>query len=141
MGEIEFEELSATENNVDPIALSVNIDESSSYNIDYSTLFLYWGLNGTITDSTNLIASGNGYIGSITPTGDNGTMHYYVAFNTMTGERVTKPYGAPYASFTFYIGADTLYPEIELITDLADQFYTSGSYGYRYRPKHPDAAC
>ena len=46
----------------------------------------------------------------------------------MTGERVTKPYGAPYGSFTFYIGTDTISPEIELITDLADQFYPSGSY-------------
>jgi len=128
MGEIEFEELPDTENNVDPITLSVSIDESSDYSVDYSTLMLYWGLNGTITDSTALTMSGDSYIGSITPTGQNGTMHYYVAFNTMTDERVTKPYGAPYASFTFNIGTDNVSPEIELITDLADQFYPSGSY-------------
>ena len=128
MGEIEFEEILDTENNLDPITLSVSIDESSDYSVDYSTLMLYWGLNGTITDSTALTMSGDSYIGSITPTGQNGTMHYYVAFNTMTGERVTKPYGAPYASFTFNIGTDNVSPEIELITDLADQFYPSGSY-------------
>ena len=128
MGEIEFEELSDTENNIDPITLSATINESSEYSVDYSTLMLYWGLNGTITDSTALTMSGDSYIGSITPTGQNGTMHYYVAFNTMTGERVTKPYGAPYASFTFNIGTDNVFPEIELITDLADQFYPSGSY-------------
>jgi len=128
MGEIEFEELPDTENNVGPITLSVSIDESSDYSVDYSTLMLYWGLNGTITDSTTLTMSGDSYIGSITPTGQNGTMHYYVAFNTMTDERVTKPYGAPYASFTFNIGTDNVSPEIELITDLADQFYPSGSY-------------
>ena len=128
MGEIEFEELPDTENNVDPITLSVSIDESSDYSVDYSTLMLYWGLNGTITDSTPLTPSGSNYIGSITPTGQNGTMHYNVAFNTMTDERVTRPYGAPYSSFTFNIGTDNVYPEIELITDLADQFYPSGSY-------------
>ena len=128
MGEIEFEELSDTENNIDPITLSATINENSEYSVDYSTLMLYWGLNGTITDSTALTMSGGSYIGSITPTGQNGTMHYYVAFNTMTGERVTKPYGAPYASFTFNIGTDNVFPEIELITDLADQFYPSGSY-------------
>jgi len=128
MGEIEFEELSDTENNVDPITLSATINESSEYSVDYSTLMLYWGLNGAITDSTTLTMSGDSYIGSITPTGQNGIMHYYVAFNTMTGERVTKPYGAPYASFTFNIGTDNVFPEIELITDLADQFYPSGSY-------------
>jgi len=128
MGEIEFEELSDTENNVDPITLSATINESSEYSVDYSTLMLYWGLNGMITDSTALTMSGDSYIGSITPTGQNGTMHYYVAFNTMTDERVTKPYGAPYASFTFNIGTDSVFPEIELITDLADQFYPSGSY-------------
>jgi len=128
MGEIEFEKLPDTENNVDPITLSVSIDESSDYSVDYSTLMLYWGLNGTITDSTALTMSGDSYIGSITPTGQNGTLHYYVAFNTMTDERVTKPYGAPYASFTFNIGTDNVFPEIELITDLADQFYPSGSY-------------
>ena len=128
MGEIEFEELSDTENNIDPITLSATINENSEYSVDYSTLMLYWGLNGTITDSTALTMSGGSYIGSITPTGQNGTMHYYVAFNTMTGERVTKPYGAPYASFTFNIGTDNVFPEIELITDLANQFYPSGSY-------------
>jgi len=128
MGEIEFEELSDTENNVDPITLSATINESSEYSVDYSTLMLYWGLNGAITDSTTLTMSGDSYIGSITPTGQNGIMHYYVAFNTMTDERVTKPYGAPYASFTFNIGTDNVFPEIELITDLADQFYPSGSY-------------
>jgi choice-of-anchor B domain-containing protein len=128
MGEIEFEEVSDTENNVDPITLSATINESSEYSVDYSTLMLYWGLNGMITDSTALTMSGDSYIGSITPTGQNGTMHYYVAFNTMTDERVTKPYGAPYASFTFNIGTDSVFPEIELITDLADQFYPSGSY-------------
>ncbi len=128
MGEIEFEELSDTENNVDPITLSATINVSSEYSVDYSTLMLYWGLNGMITDSTALTMSGDSYIGSITPTGQNGTMHYYVAFNTMTDERVTKPYGAPYASFTFNIGTDNVFPEIELITDLADQFYPSGSY-------------
>jgi len=128
MGEIEFEELLDTENNVDPITLSVTIDESSDYSVDYSTLMLYWGLNGAITDSTPLTPSGSNYIGSITPTGQNGTMHYYVAFNTTSGERVTKPYGASYASFTFNIGTDNVLPEIELITDLADQFYPSGSY-------------
>ena len=128
MGEIEFEELFDTENNVDPITLSAIINESSDYSVDYSTLMLYWGLNGTITDSIPLIPSGTNYIGSITPTGQNGTMHYYVGFNTMADERVTKPYGAPYASFTFNIGTDNVFPEIELITDLADQFYPSGSY-------------
>jgi choice-of-anchor B domain-containing protein len=128
MGEIEFEKLPDTENNVDPITLSATINESSDYSVNYSTLMLYWGLNGTITDSITLTMSGNSYIGSITPTGQNGTLHYYVAFNTMTGQRVTKPYGSPYASFTFNIGTDNVLPEIELITDLADQFYPSGSY-------------
>ena len=116
MGEIEFEELSDTENNVDPITLSATINESSEYSVDYSTLMLYWGLNGTITDSTSLTMSGGSYIGSITPTGQNGTMHYYVAFNTMTDERVTKPYGAPYASFTFNIGTDNVSPDCLLYT-------------------------
>ena len=128
MGEIEFEDILDTENNVDPINFTVSVDESPNYNIDYSSLKLYWGLGGTISDSTALVSSGNNYIGSITPTGQNGTMHYYAAFNTTSGERVTRPYGAPYASFTFNIGTDYVYPEIELITDLPDQFYPSGSY-------------
>jgi len=128
MGEIEFEEILDTENNVDPISITVSIHESPDYNIDYSSLKLYWGIDLTISDSTTLTSSGNNYIGSITPTGQNGTIHYYVAFNTTSGERVTRPYGAPYASFTFNIGTDYVYPEIELITELADQFYPSGSY-------------
>jgi choice-of-anchor B domain-containing protein len=44
MGEIEFEKLPDTENNVDPITLSATINESSDYSVNYSTLMLYWGL-------------------------------------------------------------------------------------------------
>ena len=128
MGEIEFEEILDTENNVDPISITVSIVESPDYNIDYSSLKIYWGIDQTISDSTTLTSSGNNYVGSITPTGQNGTIHYYVAFNTTSGERVTRPYGAPYANFTFNIGTDYVNTEIELITDLADQFYPSGSY-------------
>ena len=127
MGEIEFEELSDTENNVDPITLSVTIDESSNYNVDYSTLMLFWGLNGTITDSTALVSSGNNYIASITPTSEDGIMHYYVSFENISGEVVTKPYGAPYATFTFNIGTDNVMPEIINVTLLSGSIQRTGT--------------
>ncbi|MDP6878922.1 MAG: T9SS type A sorting domain-containing protein, partial [Candidatus Marinimicrobia bacterium] len=128
MGEIEFEEIYDTENNTDPISFNVSINESSDYSVDYSSLKLYWGLDGALTDSSLLVSSGTSFIGSLTPSGENGIMHYHVAFNVQSGERVTKPYGAPYSSYTFNIGVDNVPPEVELITQVKDQFYPSGSY-------------
>ncbi|MEC8838770.1 MAG: hypothetical protein VYA09_01315 [Candidatus Neomarinimicrobiota bacterium] len=128
MGEIEFEEINDTENNTDPISINVSIEESPNYSVDYSTLKLYWGVDGIITDSTLLTESGNSHVGSLIPSGENGTMHYYVAFKTQNGERVTKPYGAPYSSYKFNIGIDDVPPDVELITDIEDQFYPSGSF-------------
>ena len=128
MGEIEFEEINDTENNIDAISINVSIDESPDYSVDYSTLKLYWGVDGIITDSTLLTESGNSHVGSLIPSGENGIMHYYVAFNTQNGERVTKPYGAPYSSYKFNIGIDDVLPDVELITDIENQFYPSGSF-------------
>jgi len=128
MGEIEFEEINDTENNTDPISFNVNIDESSDYSVDYSSLKLYWGLDGVLTDSSLLVSSGTSFVGSLTPSGENGIMHYHVAFKTQSGERVTKPYGAPYSSYTFNIGVDNVPPEIDLITDIEDQFYPTSSF-------------
>ena len=128
MGEIEFEEINDTENNTDPISFNVNIDESSDYSVDYSSLKLYWGLDGVLTDSSLLVSSGTSFVGSLTPSGENGIMHYHVAFNTQSGERVTKPYGAPFSSYTFNIGVDNIPPEVDLITDIEDQFYPTSSF-------------
>ena len=71
MGEIEFEKISDTENNIDPISFNVTIDESPDYSVDYSSLKLYWGVDGIITDSTLLASSGGSYVGSLIPSGEN----------------------------------------------------------------------
>ena len=128
MGEINFEELNDTENNIDPLSFNVIINESPDYSVDYSSFKLYWGIDGMITDSASLTSAGNSYVGSLTPSGENGIMHYYMAFNTQNGERVTKPYGAPFSSYKFNIGIDNVSPEVELITQVEDQFYPSGSF-------------
>ena len=128
MGEINFEELNDTENNIDPLSFNVTINESPDFSVDYSSFKLYWGIDGMITDSASLTSAGNSYIGSLTPSGENGIMHYYMAFNTQNGERVTKPYGAPFSSYKFNIGIDNVSPEVELITQVEDQFYPSGSF-------------
>ena len=128
MGEINFEELNDTENNIDPLSFNVTINESPDYSVDYSSFKLYWGIGGMITDSASLTSAGNSYVGSLTPSGENGIMHYYIAFNTQNGERVTKPYGAPFSSYKFNIGIDNVSPEVELITQVEDQFYPSGSF-------------
>ena len=128
MGEINFEELNDTENNIDPLSFNVTINESPDFSVDYSSFKLYWGIDGMITDSASLTSAGNSYVGSLTPSGENGTMHYYMAFNTQNGERVTKPYGAPFSSYKFNIGIDNVSPEVELITQVEDQFYPSGSF-------------
>ena len=129
MGEVEFEELNDTEDTSSPISLDVEIEESADYSIDYYTLQLFWGLNGVITDSSMMTASGgNNYSGSITPSGEVGIMQYYVAFETTSGSRVTKPYGAPFSTFSFNIGSDQIPPVVHSLSDLEDQFYPNGAY-------------
>lgn len=129
MGEIEFVELNDTEDNSSLIPLGVTIDESPDFQIDYNTLQLFWGLNGSMTDSVVMLsAGGNNYSGSITPSGADGTMHYYVSYETTGGERVTKPYGAPVSLYSFNIGADQIPPEVESISSLEDQFYPNGEF-------------
>jgi choice-of-anchor B domain-containing protein len=129
MGEVEFEDLNDTEDTASPISLDVEIEESADYSIDYYTLQLFWGLNGVITDSAMMSASGgNNYSGSITPSGEVGIMQYYVAFETTSGSRVTKPYGAPFSTFSFNIGSDQIPPVVHSLSDLEDQFYPNGAY-------------
>ncbi len=129
MGEIEFEEINDTEDSITPILLDVEIDESTDFPIDYNTLQLFWGMNDMIADSVGIMPSGgNFYSGSITPSGEDGAMHYYVAYETTGSERVTKPYGAPLSTFSFNIGADQLPPVVYSISNLNDQFYPAGSY-------------
>jgi hypothetical protein len=129
MGEIEFDEIIDTEDNITPINLDVEIDESPSYPIDFSSARVYWGMNGIITDSSALSANNDGdYTGILTPSGADGVMHYYLGFNTTSGERVTKPYGAPYSTYSFNIGADQILPEVHSISDLSDHFYPSGTF-------------
>ena len=45
MGEINFEELNDTENNIDPLSFNVTINESPDYSVDYSSFKLYWGID------------------------------------------------------------------------------------------------
>ncbi len=127
-GEIEFEELADTEDNASAIPLGVTIAESPDYTVEYSTLKLYWGMNGTITDSVGMTFDGSQYTGSIVPNSEDGTMHYYVVFKTTDGNRVTKPYDAPRSNFTFQIGADMEFPVIHSVSDIDDQFYPVGSH-------------
>jgi len=128
MGEVEFEELNDTEDTSSPISLILDIDESSDYPIDYNTLQLFWGLNGTITDSAMMAVAGNNYSGDLTPSGEVGIMNYYVAYETTSGSRVTKPYGAPFSTFSFNIGSDQIPPVVHSLSDLEDQFYPNGAF-------------
>jgi len=127
-GEMEFEEPKDTEDNVSSIPLMVTVEESPNYTIDYSSLKLYWGLDGVISDSVLMSLNNGGYTADIVPDGGDGTMHYYVAFETTDGHLVSKPYNAPIGTYTFNIGADQVAPVIQSLTDLDNQFYPSNDY-------------
>lgn len=126
-GEIELIELGDTEDNISPIPLGVSIVESSTYTIDYSTVKLHWGMNGSITDSVVMTSDGNQYTGNIVPSGENGEMDYFISFETTSDNRVTQPYGAPFATFSFQIGTDIELPIIHSVSDIDDQFYPNGT--------------
>jgi choice-of-anchor B domain-containing protein len=127
-GEIKFEEPADTEDNVSSIPIGVTITESPDYTVVYSSLKLYWGMNGAITDSVGMIHTGELYSADIVPAGTDGTMHYYVAFETTDGSMVTKPYDAPFSTFSFHVGTDQVAPVVHSLSNLEDQFYPNGEY-------------
>lgn len=128
LGEINFDLLNDTENTSSDIALNVSMDENMDYPLDYASLKLYWGMNGVITDSVTMNWVGtNEYSGNITPFGEEGILNYYVGVNTTDGQRLTKPYGAPFSTFSFHIGTDQIAPQVETVTQIEDQFYPHGS--------------
>ncbi len=129
MGEIYFAPQADTEDNTSHINIEIDIEEDPSYPVNESSIMIYWGMNGVVSDSASAIpGTSSDYIGTIIPSGENGTMNYYVGFNTSNGKRVTKPYGAPYSLYSFNIGADQIPPEVEYISQLEDQFYPNGEY-------------
>ncbi|MBC8323444.1 MAG: choice-of-anchor B family protein [Candidatus Marinimicrobia bacterium] len=133
MGEIIFEKLGYTEDNISDIPLSVTIDESPDHLIDNSTLQLFWGMDGTITDSVVMNADEFQYTANIVPNGEDGVMHYYVAYETTNGDRVTKPYGAPFSTFTFTIASDFIPPEIIQVSHPIGSIQNSGQQRIRTR--------
>ncbi len=127
-GEIHFTLLGDTEDIQSDIPLSLTVEESDHYDIDYSTIMIYWGLDNTITDSAAAVATNDStsYIGNIAPAGNVGVLHYYVSMETTDGQRVTKPYGAPYSTYSFNLGPDQVVPIVNSISELDDQFYPNG---------------
>ena len=126
LGEIEFEKLSYTEDNMTEIPLDVTIVESINNPIDYTTLQLFWGMDGTITDTVVMNADEFQYTANIVPNGEDGVMHYYVAFETTNGDRVTKPYGAPFSTFSFNMSPDLTAPEILNVNNPIGSIQKSG---------------
>jgi len=126
LGEIEFEKLSYTEDNVSEIPLDVTIVESINNPIDYTTLQLFWGMDDTITDSVLMNSDEFHYTANIVPNGEDGVLHYYVAYETMNGERVTKPYDAPFSTFSFIMSPDLTAPEILNVNNPIGSIQKSG---------------
>jgi len=128
LGSVEFTPLTDTENLTDPIPLTVTVVESPNVAIDYATLMAVSGLEGVYSDTTYLLPTGNPdeYSGNLPPPLSMGDVWYYVSFETVNGDLVTEPYGAPQAHYSFHAGTDFIPPVIHSLSDLADDFYPEG---------------
>jgi choice-of-anchor B domain-containing protein len=129
IGEVSFEPLPDTENADDPVPLTVTVVENSTTPIDYSTLAVVAGLEGTTPDTVMLVATGNPgeYSGAIPAPHQAGTMQYYVTFHTIGGDIFTEPYGAPQSQYRYNVGPDFVLPVITYVSSVEDDFYPVGS--------------
>ncbi|MFQ6605474.1 MAG: choice-of-anchor B family protein [Fidelibacterota bacterium] len=118
-----------TEDLNNPYPVTVTVNEAPDYPLDYSTIRVISGLNGTFSDTSVLSATGTGndYTGFIPAAIDSGMINYYFSISTIDGSVITEPYGAPNSSFSFYAGPDHVLPVIASVSQAEDDIYPSGS--------------
>ncbi len=121
--------LNDTEEIANSNPVSIIISESNDYPLDYSTLKIISGLDGSFTDSTAMTPSGEEdiYVGNIPASNAAGIIGYFISVHTLDGLGIREPYGAPLQYHSFNVGPDHIPPQIDYISNIVDQLYPNGS--------------
>ncbi|MCH8836929.1 MAG: S8 family peptidase, partial [Candidatus Marinimicrobia bacterium] len=126
---IEHEPLRDTENTENPYTVTVAVATTSA---TVDSMAVYWSPDGAIPfNIVPLIESQPGtglYQGSIPAQSDGSTVHYFIFSATDDGFIQTSPTRAPAASHSFYVGLDTVAPEIATVTHLPKTLNNTGNY-------------
>ncbi len=121
--------LGDTEDINNPITVTVSVHDAIGFPLDLSTLALISGLDSSFSDTIIMTQTDDPVIfaADIPAAGSGGVMRYYASISTLTDLDIREPYGAPGQHFSFNVGPDQVFPQIEYITTIEDQLYPVGS--------------
>ena len=123
---IEHNPLSDTEDTLQ-VEFSIIARITSDQPLDTASLLLYWGIEGVITDSLALEPAGTDTFTAVIPGPFNQqTVNYFLAAADIYGGYTTLPADAPAELFHFYVGPDTVLPEIAVLDTLSNTVFHYG---------------
>ena len=123
---IEHEPLPDSEDTLQ-VEFPVSARITSDQPLDSASLLLYWGLDSAITDTLTLESAGNDTFAAAIPGPFNRqTVSYFISASDIYGGLTTSPPGAPVELHSFYVGADTVAPQIALLDTLQNTVFANG---------------
>ena len=101
---------------------------TSNFPLDTTSLLLFWGVDGEITDTLALDSVGIDTFFAIIPGPfTRQTVNYYICAADTFGGIAFSPPEAPIDKYAFYVGPDTVPPVITLIDTLPNTIFVNGS--------------
>ena len=101
---------------------------TSTLPLDTTSLLLFWGVNGEITDTLSLDSVGvDTFLALIPGPFARQSVNYYLCAADTFGGLAFSPAEAPIDRYTFYVGPDTVPPVITLLDTLPNTIFVNGS--------------
>lgn len=95
--------------------------------LDTASLLLHWGVDGIIDHTLPLISTGNdSFAAVITGPFNNNSISYYLSAADIYGGLSFEPETAPAEPFVFYVGPDTVSPQITVLDTLPNTVFKYG---------------
>ncbi len=102
---------------------------TSNTPLDTASILLFWGVDGVIDDSAQFTVAGEDSFTAVIPGPFNRqTVNYYINAADIYGGLGLNPPEAPAALHSFYVGPDTIAPEIVSLTQPGNTIFPNG-YG------------
>ena len=108
-------------------AFTITAEITSGQPLDSASLLLYWGLDGEITEESPLqFAGGDTFSAAIPGPFNQQTISYFISAADIYGCLTTHPPDAPAELHQFYVGPDTIPPEITVVDTLQNTVFQHG---------------
>ena len=101
---------------------------TSDFTLDTTSLRLFWGLDGEITDTLMLDSVGVDTFAAVIPGPfADQTVNYFLCAADTFGGLAFSPENAPLETYSFYVGADTVPPAITLLDSIPNTIFVNSS--------------